>query len=40
MMIINPLSGGGLSGLFATHPNTQERIRRLMGMTNGAQRYA
>jgi len=35
MMIINPLSGGGLSGLFATHPNTQERIRRLMGMASG-----
>lgn len=40
MMIINPLSGGGLSGLFATHPDTQERIRRLMGMANGARRYA
>lgn len=35
MMIINPLSGGGLSGLFATHPDTQERIRRLMGMASG-----
>ena len=30
MMIINPLSGRGLSGLFSTHPDTQERIRRLM----------
>lgn len=30
MMIINPLSGGGIAGLFATHPDTQERIRRLM----------
>src|SRR5215468_9019659 len=32
MMIINPLSGGGLSGLFATHPPTEERIRRLLAM--------
>jgi heat shock protein HtpX len=32
MMIINPLSGGGLSGLFRTHPATQERIARLMAM--------
>jgi len=40
MMIINPLSGGGLSGLFATHPDTQERIRRLMGMSASARRYA
>lgn len=29
MMIINPLSGGGLSGLFRTHPHTEERIARL-----------
>ncbi|MDD5240608.1 MAG: zinc metalloprotease HtpX [Sulfuricella sp.] len=33
MMIINPLSGGGLSGLFSTHPATGERIARLMAMT-------
>jgi heat shock protein HtpX len=32
MMIINPLSGGGLAGLFATHPPTEERIRRLLAM--------
>jgi len=32
MMIMNPLSGGGLAGLFATHPPTDERIERLMGM--------
>jgi heat shock protein HtpX len=30
MMIINPLSGGGLRGLFSTHPSTQERIQRLL----------
>jgi heat shock protein HtpX len=32
MMIENPLSGGGVRGLFATHPATEERIRRLLGM--------
>jgi heat shock protein HtpX len=32
MMIINPLSGGGISGLFRTHPPTEERIRRLHAM--------
>jgi heat shock protein HtpX len=30
MMIINPLSGGGLRGLFSTHPSTDERVARLM----------
>jgi len=39
MMIINPLSGGGLSGLFATHPDTQERIRRLMALSGQARGY-
>jgi heat shock protein HtpX len=29
MMIMNPLSGGGLRGLFSTHPTTEERIARL-----------
>ncbi|MDQ8020272.1 MAG: zinc metalloprotease HtpX [Moraxellaceae bacterium] len=32
MMIMNPLSGGGLRGLFSTHPPTEERIARLRGM--------
>ena len=32
MMIINPLSGGGLQGLFSTHPATGERIERLRAM--------
>lgn len=32
MMIVNPLSGGGVSGLFSTHPETVERIARLMTM--------
>ena len=32
MMIINPLSGGGIAGLFSTHPATEERVARLMAM--------
>ena len=32
MMIINPLSGGGVQGWFSTHPSTQERIARLLAM--------
>jgi heat shock protein HtpX len=29
LFIVNPFSGGGLARLFATHPSTAERIRRL-----------
>jgi heat shock protein HtpX len=32
MMILNPLSGGGVANLFSTHPATEERIARLMEM--------
>jgi heat shock protein HtpX len=32
MMIMNPLSGGGLAGLFSTHPSTEDRVQRLMLM--------
>ncbi|MFN5724571.1 MAG: zinc metalloprotease HtpX [Betaproteobacteria bacterium] len=32
MMIVNPLSGGGLRGLFSTHPATEERVERLMAL--------
>ncbi len=32
MMILNPLHGGGLAGLFSTHPRTDERVQRLMEM--------
>jgi heat shock protein HtpX len=32
MFIINPLSGMRLDSLFATHPPTEERIRRLLAM--------
>ena len=37
MMILNPLSAGGLAQLFSTHPPTEERVSRLMAMAkNGA----
>lgn len=32
MMIINPLSGGAIKGLFSTHPSTEERVARLRAM--------
>jgi len=32
MMIINPLSAEGMQSLFSTHPQTEERIARLMAM--------
>ena len=32
MMIINPLHGGGIAGLFSTHPPTEERIHRLLAL--------
>jgi heat shock protein HtpX len=35
MMIMNPLSGGGLRGLFSTHPSTEERVERLLAMAHG-----
>ena len=34
MMIMNPLSGGGLAGLFSTHPATEERVARLRAMAH------
>ncbi len=36
MMIMNPLSAGGLRGLFSTHPPTEERVAALMLMARGA----
>ncbi|MFX0162416.1 MAG: zinc metalloprotease HtpX [Candidatus Hodarchaeota archaeon] len=30
MFIVHPFRGGGLSGLFSTHPSTENRIKRLM----------
>jgi len=35
MMIMNPLSAGGLRGLFSTHPSTEERVERLLAMAVG-----
>ena len=32
MMIMNPLSAGGLRGMFSTHPPTEERVQRLLAM--------
>lgn len=34
MMIINPLSASGMQGLFSTHPQTEERIARLLAMAS------
>ena len=36
MMIMNPLSGGGLRGMFSTHPSTEERVARLLAMAPAA----
>ena len=38
MMIVNPLHGGGLAGLFSTHPPIEERIRRLLALASQPQR--
>jgi len=32
LFIINPLHGGGLGSLFATHPSTEQRVARLKAM--------
>ncbi len=32
MMIMNPLSAGGLRGLFSTHPPTEQRVAALMNL--------
>ncbi len=33
MMIMNPLSAGGLRGLFSTHPATEQRVTNLLQMS-------
>lgn len=40
LFIVNPLTGGGLAGLFSTHPPTEERVRRLRAMATEATRPA
>ncbi len=35
MFIVHPLKSSGLSGLFSTHPDTEERIRRLQNIRPG-----
>jgi heat shock protein HtpX len=32
LFIVNPLHGASLQSLFATHPSTEERVRRLEAM--------
>jgi heat shock protein HtpX len=41
LMIANPLKGGGMGALFATHPPMEERVRRLeqMALNSGPVRY-
>ena len=40
MMILNPLSGGGISKLFSTHPPTDERVAQLMQIAQSMRRGA
>ncbi len=35
LFIVNPMSGGGMSRLFSTHPPIAERVRRLRSMSLG-----
>lgn len=32
MYIVNPLTGGGITRLFSTHPPIEERVQRLLAM--------
>ena len=36
MMIINPLSGAGVTNPFSPHPSTEERVARLMALVRGS----
>jgi heat shock protein HtpX len=35
LFIVNPLSAGGIAGLFSTHPPVEERVARLRAMAGG-----
>jgi heat shock protein HtpX len=37
LLIVNPLSTGGLQSLFRTHPSTEERVRRLLELAQQEQ---
>ena len=37
LFIINPLSGGGMSGLFRTHPPTEQRIAKLQELARSGE---
>jgi heat shock protein HtpX len=39
LFIVNPFSGGGLAGLFSTHPSTQDRVARLEAMASAGASY-
>ena len=32
LFIVNPLHGGGMAGLFSTHPSTEDRVARLRAL--------
>lgn len=38
MFIVSPLSGGGFLRLFRTHPTTEDRVARLVALTNSGLR--
>lgn len=38
MFIVSPLSGGGFMRLFRTHPTTEDRVARLVSLTNSGLR--
>jgi heat shock protein HtpX len=40
LYIVNPLSGGGLAGLFSTHPPMAARVARLRAMRTGVPAFA
>ena len=39
LMIANPFRGGAVSGLFRTHPSTDDRVQRLQNMARNGGFY-